>query len=602
MRRLVFVTIFGVVSLAAAGACVGDASSDGEPTTDAGTGDGASPVGDGASGADAALTDAGTVDAAPLRDGGPITPPRPIAPLSTATVSKQAPTFHWDALPAGVDGVRVEICADRACATVQQSFDATGTSGKPPTALAKGIHYWRLRSKSGALVSTLTGPTWELRVRATDATVADTSWGSFSDFNGDGFSDVAALVPGPAVSYYLGGATLGGQQSIAQATQAQNDHELAYSLGTGDVNGDGFADLVVGSFCNVGGGAPYDCNPTAPVADGGMTSNGHAYVYFGSLAGLSLLKGPDVTIDSPDGTQSESFASPSVIAGDVNGDGYADVVAAAPQNTGNAGRIYVFNGGPQGPVALSGTQAVSGSDGFGYVVEVAPIGDVNGDGFADVAVNDGVSHDVFVFFGSKSGLVPAGNPARLTRPASANNSSWGRLSAVPGDTNGDGLCDLVVSTPDGPPDAGAAGPGLVAVFLGQSGLSLSSWAPSATLVGTDGNGVLFGAGMSLGDFNGDGYDDTLVSEYGYDNNAGRVYAFNGSSKGVSATGAALNGTGYFGIFVSAGLDINGDGYAEAFVGTDTSGYMGMYMGGASGLRDDAGAQVSPAGYAQWISP
>src|SRR5262249_23053311 len=66
-----------------------------------------------------------------------ITPPRPVAPLSTATATSHAPVFRW-ALPPGVDGAMVEICSDRACAHPVTAFPATGSSGAPPIPLAKG--------------------------------------------------------------------------------------------------------------------------------------------------------------------------------------------------------------------------------------------------------------------------------------------------------------------------------------------------------------------------------------------------------------------------------------------------------------------------------
>src|SRR5207302_10115063 len=67
-------------------------------------------------------------DASATSDGPPIDPasikvPRPIAPLSTARTTSQRPTLKWS-LPTGVDGAHVEVCADRACSTVQATFDA----------------------------------------------------------------------------------------------------------------------------------------------------------------------------------------------------------------------------------------------------------------------------------------------------------------------------------------------------------------------------------------------------------------------------------------------------------------------------------------------
>ena len=100
--------------------------------------------GDASSGIDASSADASASEAG-YYDAGPLAPPRPIAPLSTATVSTQTPTLTW-VLPTGVDGAQVEVCKDRACAAVEQRFVVTGTSAKVPVALAPGVHFWRLEA------------------------------------------------------------------------------------------------------------------------------------------------------------------------------------------------------------------------------------------------------------------------------------------------------------------------------------------------------------------------------------------------------------------------------------------------------------------------
>ncbi len=114
---------------------------------------------------------------------------RAIAPLATATVTSHRPVLRW-ALPAGDDGAVVDLCADRACTRpAVNSFFSAGTGGTPPSALRPGVYFWRLHDHAGTWTSCATSPTWEFIVGARDASI-DTSWGAAPDFNGDGFADV----------------------------------------------------------------------------------------------------------------------------------------------------------------------------------------------------------------------------------------------------------------------------------------------------------------------------------------------------------------------------------------------------------------------------
>ncbi len=137
----------------------------------------------------------------------------------------------------------------------------------------------------------------------------------------------------------------------------------------GDVNGDGYADVIVGAYFN----------------DDGGNAAGEAYVYHGSASGLSAT--PDW---SDQGEASGDYFGRSVAsAGDVNGDGYADVIVGANENDDGgslAGEAYVYHGSASG---LSSTpdwsdQGEASGDYFGRFASSA--GDVNGDGYADVIV------------------------------------------------------------------------------------------------------------------------------------------------------------------------------------------------------------------------
>jgi len=215
--------------------------------------------------------------------------------------------------------------------------------------------------------------------------------------------------------------------------------------GAGDVNGDGFADLIVGAFANDAGGA----------------NAGRAYVYYGGPAGDATA---DLTLT---GAAAGDEIGVSVAgAGDVNGDGFADlIVGALGNNAGGpiAGRAYVYYGGPAADAVadLTLTRAAAG-DNFGQ--SVAGAGDVNGDGFADLIVganNDaggGNAGRAYVYYGG-----PAADAiADLTLTGAAAFDNFGVSVAGTGDVNGDGFADLIVGAPYN--DAGGADAGRAYVY------------------------------------------------------------------------------------------------------------------------------------------
>ncbi|MCD4750780.1 MAG: FG-GAP-like repeat-containing protein, partial [Thermoanaerobaculales bacterium] len=326
--------------------------------------------------------------------------------------------------------------------------------------------------------------------------------------NGDGFADVVVGIPyqtntesaeGLAVVFPGSAAGLSTTPSwFAESNQA--DAHFGMSVGTaGDVNGDGFADVVVG----------------APDYDAGQSNEGRAFVYHGASSWPSTS--PDWTAES--NQAAAIFATTVATAGDVNGDGYSDVIVGAPEwdaGINNEGLVALYHGSATGLSASADWSFVSDMAGAYLGEGAASAGDVNGDGYSDVIVgarsyDPGIwGGEAWVFHGSAGGL--ASTPA-WTGDNDQASAGYGHAVATAGDVNGDGYADVVVGAHmyDNP----ETNEGRVSVYLGSaSGLgSSAAWTAESD---QDQSGYGWALG-SAGDVNGDGYADLLVGAYRYDN-------------------------------------------------------------------------------------
>ena len=147
------------------------------------------------------------------------------------------------------------------------------------------------------------------------------------------------------------------------------------------------------------------------------------------------------------------------VAGDVDRDGYADVLVGDPK----AGRTFLFCGSANGPLRYPSWTVSGGQSNAVFGASVAPAGDVNNDGFADVIVTaPGPRGAVYVYHGSSLGLSVTPDWS-----ATAPDSQFGVLAASAGDINGDGFADIII----GEPAAGAARGRVTAYFGSRQGLS-----------------------------------------------------------------------------------------------------------------------------------
>jgi hypothetical protein len=476
----------------------------------------------------------------------PIAPPRPISPLSTATVSTMRPTLRWS-LPAGTDGARVELCSDRACTTVLRTIDATGSSVAPSSDLPSGVVFWRLYGRAGTGTGLTPSPTWEMFVGRRSRTV-DSSWGTTLDVNGDGYADLLtsanALFTEEGRAYvYLGGPTgLSTSRSTLQGTGGPYERFGAHVQSAGDVNGDGFGDaLIAGTHWS--------------------SDRGRVYVFLGSATGLpttaaTILLGPD--------GNGARFGNLVRSAGDVNGDGYGDVVIGTPLALSSVGAAHVYLGSATGTTSVAIDLPVPDAGMAQFGQAATGLGDLDGDGYGELAVSAPGAAHVHIYPGGPSGPVLA---SRYSVTATAN-------AVVGGDADGDGRPDMLAT------DAGR-----VLLFAGTAtGLSATS---TIVASGVPSNG--FGSGLwPPGDVDGDGYDDLLVAEPSVliGSSRGRLSWFRGVASGFSATATTVilppaSSTTQFGWCTALG-DVDRDGFADVVAGTSGDERVFLFAGGSSG--------------------
>ncbi len=376
------------------------------------------------------------------------------------------------------------------------------------------------------------------------------SVGTAGDVNGDGYSDVLLNGSGNnGTVWCYHGAAVPDFAAPDWTVSGGDRNWLGSQVSTaGDINGDGYYDVMVG----------------APVYTNGEDFEGAVYVYLGSASGLSDT--PQIILEP--NIANTGFGGSIDTAADVNGDGFDDILIGAYRYTDgqtNEGRLYVYYGSPQGISSAPGWTYESDIASAGIGLRVSGTGDVNADGYADILASapdlaNGQNGEgrVYLFLGSANG--PSTTPDwTYESNVIGGRCGWGLGFA--GDVNGDGYSDITFDTGSNNPATGAA-----LLFLGGPN------GPGAVADRTfpSNHGGFADNLYTAGDLNGDGFADLVATEEGLNNNTGSITILGGWE-----TGAGFSVLDYrdgqqagesFGAEARTAGDVNGDGFGDVIVG------------------------------------
>jgi hypothetical protein len=312
-----------------------------------------------------------------------------------------------------------------------------------------------------------------------------------------------------------------------------------------DFNGDGWSDVFVGAR-----------------TDGGATRAGSVRLYLGAASPTAT---PDRVI--PGAADGDQFGQTVGLAGDVNADGFADVLVGAPMNDDrwtNAGQVYLFFGNPAADVSPDWVfRGEAADDRLGG--DCVAAGDVDADGYADPLITtgdrDGPAPDVGAAYLFRGGPSLSSIPqATITGAASAD---WlGRSCSASGDVNGDGYADVLAGVPGS--DAPGVDVGRVILLLGSPLLDLD-----VDLVIDGPVGPYFGFGVAhLGDVDGDGFGDWVAADPQFATYRGVLFLFRGGDTVDPVPDVRLEGEGPWNDYALsiAGCDLDGNALTDMTVG------------------------------------
>jgi len=422
-------------------------------------------------------------------------------------------------------------------------------------ALVDMADHSRLAARSTALSVSLEGNIQDTADLVFDPeTISSQEFGNWvcigGDVNGDGFADMLICAPrwqndrGRAYLYY------GGEHMDTRADVVFTGENAGHCLGNqsgafGDVNNDGYEDVIIG----------------IPGRTWNDKTDGYVNVYYG---GPDMDSTPDAILKGEAG--SEEHLGLMVATGDIDNDGYADILVGAQGYDNLCGRVYLFWGGdpfdPLPDVVFEGEEADSL---FGRRIDVG--GDVNGDGYTDVLIGARQWGDkrygrAYLFLGNT--MERMDTVCDYTFTGEGQNCNMGSSLDI-FDVDNDGIDDVLVGARHA-----ANASGRVYIYWGARDFDASR--PGVVLEGQE-NSAMGGDMIECGYLNEDPYGDILVGAWRYPDwiyDHGRAYLFYGNTRGVMDTKCdhIFDGEGgtmdFFGCQVSIG-DVNKDGYIDVLI-------------------------------------
>ena len=282
---------------------------------------------------------------------------------------------------------------------------------------------------------------------------------SGGDIDGDGLDDLAVGAPGstsgsPAdqprcgsVYVYMNatGDLSGSVEQEVRASDCGMDDEYGSAVASeGDLDGDGYSDLVVGALY------------VSDIKKMDEHGSGRAYVYLGGAGGVSVDS--EQKIVPSDGADFDAFGTALATGGDLDGDGNDDLVVGAPFDDdmgSSSGAVYVYMGSTTGVDLTSETKLTdpTGGEKYVYGYSLAPLRDLNGDGLADLLVGsprfDGRTENngaVLLYLGTPAGVAPLADQVLEPDPGQ-KLEGFGYSIYAGADLHGDGNLDIAVGAP-----------------------------------------------------------------------------------------------------------------------------------------------------------
>jgi len=377
------------------------------------------------------------------------------------------------------------------------------------------------------------------------------------------------------------GCGLSGEENLSDADASWwgvNRSDYAGNhVSSGDWNGDGAADLLIGAY--------------------GAGSRGRAYVVFGPLTAGGRLDSKGVAWEGE--TSNDYFGWRTSSAGDIDGDGLEDLAVgdySDDDRASNAGKVSIILGADMpesgsAPSPWSTYTGMSSSDYAGY--SLASVGDIDSDGTDDLAVgamdadgDDSASGVVYLVTQHAEGQESL-NSVSIRLTGAGRNDEAGYDVAGPGDVDGDGVNDVLVGAATA--DGGASNSGIAYLVLGPVAGDMSLSDADTILPGVSSSDEAGTCVASAGDQDGDGLPDLFIGAYRADDggsSSGTSYVISGLTTGQKSLNLASakiigeNSSDYSGIAAANLGDTDGDGFDDLMVGAYGADDAGSSSGNA----------------------